>query len=82
MLSQVRKRVLDQAEESFRISLAAYQEGGTDLLRLLDAQRARNEVRSLQTQAEMACQASLVDLEAAVGHEDLSISQELLHDIR
>ena len=81
MLSQVRKRVLDQAEESFRISLAAYQEGGTDLLRLLDAQRARNEIRLLQTQAEMACQASLADLEAAVGHEDLSIGQELLHEI-
>ncbi len=81
MLSQVRKRVLDQAEESFRISLAAYQEGATDLLRLLDAQRARNEIRLLQIQAEMAWQASLVDLETAVGHENLSISQELLHDI-
>jgi cobalt-zinc-cadmium efflux system outer membrane protein len=81
MLSHMRQRVLDQAEESFRISLAAYQEGGADLLRLLDAQRARNEIRLLQTQAEIACLASLVDLEAAVGHEDLSIGEELLHGI-
>jgi hypothetical protein len=29
MLRQVRDRVLDQAEESLRISLAAYKEGGT-----------------------------------------------------
>lgn len=80
MLSQMRERVLDQAEESFRISLAAYQEGGTDLLRLLDAQRARNEIRLLETQAEMAYQVSQVELEAAVGQENLSVSQELLRD--
>ena len=80
MLSQMRERVLDQAEESFRISLAAYQEGGTDLLRLLDAQRSRNEIRLLQTQAEMAYQVSLVELEAAVGQENLPISQELLRE--
>jgi outer membrane protein TolC len=76
----VQDRVLDQAEESFRISLAAYQEGGTDLLRLLDAQRARNETRLLQTQAEMAYRIGLVELEASVGEENLSISQELLRD--
>jgi cobalt-zinc-cadmium efflux system outer membrane protein len=80
MLSQMRERVLDQAEESFRISLAAYQEGGTDLLRLLDAQRARNEIRLLQTQAEIAYQVSRVELEAAVGQENLPVSQELLRD--
>ncbi|MBM3804870.1 MAG: TolC family protein [Acidimicrobiia bacterium] len=80
MLVQMQERVLEQAEESLRISLAAYQEGGTDLLRLLDAQRARNEIRLLQTQAEMACQVSLVELESAVGTEKLIISQELLRD--
>jgi outer membrane protein, heavy metal efflux system len=80
MLSQMRERVLDQAEESFRISLAAYQEGGTDLLRLLDAQRSRNEIRLLQTQAEIAYQVSLIELEAAAGQENLSISQELLRE--
>jgi cobalt-zinc-cadmium efflux system outer membrane protein len=80
MLQQVRGRVLDQAEESFRISLAAYQEGGTDLLRLLDAQRARNETRLLQTQAEMAYRIGLVELEATVGEENLSLTEELLRD--
>jgi hypothetical protein len=50
-------------------------------LRLLDAQRARNEIRLLQTQAEMAYQAGLVELEAAVGQENLVVSQELLRDI-
>jgi outer membrane protein TolC len=80
MLTQMRERVLNQAEESFRISLAAYQEGGTDLLRLLDAQRARNEIRLLQTQAEMAYQVSQLELEAAVGQENLAVSQELLRE--
>ena len=80
MLQQVRDRVLGQAEESFRISLAAYQEGGTDLLRLLDAQRARNDTRLLQTQAEMAYRIGLVELEATVGEENLSVTQELLRD--
>ena len=80
MLQQVRDRVLDQAEESFRISLAAYQEGATDLLRLLDAQRARNETRLLQTQAEMAYRIGLMELEATVGEENLSVTQELLRD--
>ncbi|HEX2523697.1 MAG TPA: TolC family protein, partial [Terriglobia bacterium] len=80
MLRQVRDRVLDQAEESLRISLAAYQEGGTDLLRLLDAQRSRNDTRLLQTQAEMAYRIGLVELEAAVGEENLSVTEELLRD--
>ena len=77
MLRQVRDRVLDQAEESLRISLAAYQEGATDLLRLLDAQRSRNETRLLQTQAEMSYRIGLVELEAAVGEENLSVTEEL-----
>jgi cobalt-zinc-cadmium efflux system outer membrane protein len=80
MLRQVRDRVLDQAEESLRISLAAYKEGGTDLLRLLDAQRARNQTRLLQTEAEMAYRIGLVELEANVGEENLSVTQELLRD--
>jgi outer membrane protein TolC len=80
MLRQVRDRVLDQAEESLRISLAAYKEGGTDLLRLLDAQRARNQTRLLQTEAEMAYRIGLVELEANVGDEKLSVTQELLRE--
>src|SRR5206468_7972479 len=40
-----RSDILGQADESRNISLAAYEEGGTDLLPLLEAQRTRSEVR-------------------------------------
>jgi hypothetical protein len=49
-------------------------------LRLLDAQRARNQTRLLQTEAEIAYRIGLVELEANVGDENLSVTQELLRD--
>lgn len=77
-LREMEKGVLDRAEESLRISLAAYQEGGADLLRLLDAQRVRNEVKLLYTRAEMEYRLSFAELEGAVGEENIMLSEDLL----
>jgi cobalt-zinc-cadmium efflux system outer membrane protein len=69
MLEQLQKGVLDRAEQSWRIALAAYQESGIDLLRLLDAQRARHEVQLLQARAQTEYQLGRAELELAVGEE-------------
>ncbi len=76
MLRQIEQGMLQRAEESWQISLAAYREGATDLLRLLDAQRSRNEVRLLRIRTRLELQMSLVDLEDAVGVENLAIGLE------
>ncbi len=78
MLAQMEKGMLERAEQSLRIALAAYQEGGTDLLRLLDAQRSRNEVRLLYTRTQMDYRISLADLEYAAGEENLALGAEVL----
>jgi cobalt-zinc-cadmium efflux system outer membrane protein len=76
MLRDMEKGVLQQSEEALRISLGAYQEGGVELLRLLDAQRVRNEIRLLYTRTQMEYIISLAELEAAVGEESfLSIKE-------
>jgi len=56
-----------QAQQTAEIAEAAYREGGTDLLRLLDAQRVRIEARQVFVDAMVAYQTSLVELEAALG---------------
>lgn len=76
MLRKIEQGMLQHAEESWQISLAAYREGATDLLRLLDAQRSRNEVRLLRIRTRLELQMSLVDLEEAVGAENLAIGLE------
>ena len=49
------------------IAAAAYAEGGTDLLRLLDAERARLEAELAWTQGMVEYRQSIVKLEAAEG---------------
>jgi cobalt-zinc-cadmium efflux system outer membrane protein len=77
MLARMQKGILGQAEESLRISLAAYQEGGSDLLRLLDAQKVRNEVQLLYARTQMEYMISLAELENAVGVENLLLPKEM-----
>lgn len=69
MLEQMQTGMLDRAEQGWRVALAAYQEGGIDLLRLLDAQRARHEVQLLHARTQQEYRVSWVDLETAVGEE-------------
>ncbi len=57
----------DKAQESSRISLAAYHVGGTDLLRLLDSERTRIEVQLLYFRTLADYQQSRAALETALG---------------
>src|SRR5881396_1984683 len=64
-----RSEMLDQADESRTIALAAYEEGGSDLLPFLEAQRTRAEVRQQYFRTLFDYRSSLIDLELAVGRE-------------
>jgi cobalt-zinc-cadmium efflux system outer membrane protein len=64
-----RSELLDQAEESRSIALAAFQEGATALLPVLEAQRTRSEVRRQYFQTLFDYHASLTDLELAIGKD-------------
>jgi outer membrane protein, heavy metal efflux system len=61
------KELLPQADESRSITIAAYEEGGTELLPVLEAQRARSEIRREYFKTLFDYQASIVALELAVG---------------
>jgi outer membrane protein, heavy metal efflux system len=64
-----RDQLLNEADETRTIALAAYQEGATPLLPVLDAQRTRAEVRQQYFRTLFDYQISLVDLELAVGKD-------------
>lgn len=60
-------RLREQAGESARIALAAYREGGADLLRLLDAERVRIEIDTLYYRTLGEYRQSIAALETALG---------------
>ena len=66
--------MLDHARETSRIAQAAYQEGGVELLEVLDAQRAQNEIALFYSRSALDYQLSWVDLETATGTSDLPLS--------
>jgi outer membrane protein TolC len=57
----------EHAANISRIAAAAYAEGGTDLLRLLDAERARLDAELAWTRGMVEYRQSIVRLEAAEG---------------
>jgi outer membrane protein TolC len=57
----------DSAVNISQIAAAAYAEGGTDLLRLLDAERARLEAELSLAQRAAEFRQSIARLEAAEG---------------
>jgi cobalt-zinc-cadmium efflux system outer membrane protein len=69
LLETFQLELLQQADESQMITIAAYEEGGTELLPVLEAQRTRSEVRQQYFKTLFDYQASLVALELAVGRE-------------
>jgi len=69
LVAAFQNEILRQADESRAITLAAYEEGGTELLPVLDAQRTRSEVRQQYFKTLFDYQASIVALELAVGRE-------------
>ncbi len=71
MLRSMETGVLDRARETSRIALAAYREGGFELLDVLDAQRAQNELDLFHSRLVFDYQLSWVDLETASGTPNL-----------
>jgi cobalt-zinc-cadmium efflux system outer membrane protein len=63
------RELLQQANESYAISLAAYQEGATELLPLLEAQRTRADIRQQYYRVLFDYQTSILLLEQAVGKQ-------------
>jgi cobalt-zinc-cadmium efflux system outer membrane protein len=61
--------LLERAAGTYRIAEAAYREGGTDLLRLLDAQRVRQEAETSYARGLVELRQSLVNLNVAMGAE-------------
>ncbi len=76
MLRSMETGMLDRARETSRIAQAAYQEGGVELLEVLDAQRAQNEIGLFHSRSAFDYQLSWVDLETASGTSDLRLSPE------
>ncbi len=70
-LEALRSEFLKNADESQQVSLAAYREGATDLLHLIDAQRTRTQAQELYFQALADYQLSIHELERAAGIERL-----------
>lgn len=64
-----REELLNQADESRLIALAAYQEGATQLLSVLEAERTRAEVRQQYFRTLFDYQVGISELELAVGKE-------------
>lgn len=69
LVETFQKELLQQADEAQTITVAAYEEGGTELLPVLESQRTRSDVRQQYFKTLFDYQASLVALELAVGRE-------------
>ncbi len=70
-IEALRTEFLRNADESQQVSLAAYREGATDLLHLIDAQRTRTHAQELYFQALADYQLAIHELERAAGIEQL-----------
>ncbi len=68
-VASFQRELLEQANESYTISLAAYQEGATELLALLEAQRTRADIRQQYYRTLFDYQTSILLLEQAVGKQ-------------
>jgi outer membrane protein, heavy metal efflux system len=70
-IEALRSEFLRNADEAQQVSLAAYREGATDLLHLIDAQRTRTQAQELYFQALADYQQAIHELERAAGIEQL-----------
>jgi outer membrane protein, heavy metal efflux system len=71
LVETLRADFLLQADEARNVSLAAYREGASDLLMVLDAQRTRSQAQELYFQALYDYQIAVHELERAAGSERL-----------
>ena len=72
-LDSIRASFLQQADEARNVALAAYREGASDLLVLLDAQRTRSQAQELYFQALYDHQLAVHELERAAGIDRLPV---------
>jgi cobalt-zinc-cadmium efflux system outer membrane protein len=70
--TRLRGGFLPRAEETRRIALAAYQEGGIPLLQVLDATRVLADARESYYRALFAARQSLLELNVAAGREPMA----------
>ena len=70
-LREMKQDFLARADSSRDIALTAYREGATDLYKVLEAQRARNEARRLYYRTQLDLQMALAELALAVGRSEL-----------
>ena len=75
-LSLMRDSLLRRAEEARRIAEAAYREGATSLVQVLDAARALAEARQVYHRALFARQQSILELNAAIGRDEGTTSRQ------
>ena len=68
-VATLQRELLQQSNESYTIALAAYQEGATELLALLEAQRTRADIRQQYYRTLFDYQTSILLLEQAVGRQ-------------
>ena len=68
LLAETLRPMRDRADEVFRIADAAYREGGTDILKLLDAERTKIETQLAYTRTLFEIQQSAVAVAAAQGN--------------
>jgi len=68
-VAYIEKESIKKADEAQQIVTAAYQLGGTDLINLLDAERAYRETRKIYNQALYDYRISLYELGSAIGLE-------------
>jgi len=67
LLREMETGMLDHARATYRIANAAYQEGGVELLEVLDARRSRDEIALFHSRSVFDYQLSWVDLESVTG---------------
>lgn len=67
LLTEVLAPMRDRAQEIARIAQAAYREGGTDLLRLIDAERSRLEAVTTYYRALAEYQQAVTNLQIVTG---------------
>jgi outer membrane protein, heavy metal efflux system len=67
LLEETLRPMRDRAQQVYNISDAAYREGGTDILRLLDAERARIDAQLLYIRTLTDYHLSAVSLQTAEG---------------
>lgn len=68
-LTELLHPLVSQADETYRIAEGAYKLGGSDLLRLLDAQRIRIEARTAEARGLAGIRQAEAALETALGVE-------------